>query len=114
MFNNLPLKNQLVRHSFWRIRNTQYSIRNTKHIMQNKPNLQNAKMNVSPSITNYYKNLRLYSRCKNKPNQTQYWVCNSPALAVKWQAKNIFSLPAPSEVGCPLADIKNLTVWLKK
>ena len=114
MFNNLPLKNQLVRHSFWRIRNTQYSIRNMKHIMQNKPNLLDADMNVSSFITNYYENLWPCGRSQNKPNQTQYWVCNSPALAVKWQAKNIFSLPAPSEVGRPLADIKNLTVWLKK
>jgi len=45
--------------------------------MQNKPNLQNDEMNVTPLLTNYYENLRLYRCCKNKPNQTQFWLCNS-------------------------------------
>jgi hypothetical protein len=39
--------------------------------MQNKPNLLDAKMNVNPSITKEYENLQLFSRCKNKPNQSQ-------------------------------------------
>jgi hypothetical protein len=42
--------------------------------MQNKANLQDAKMNVTASITKEYENLRLFSRCKNKPNQTQFIV----------------------------------------
>jgi len=40
--------------------------------MQNKPNLLDAKMNVSPSITNYYENLRPYSRRENKPNAVRH------------------------------------------
>jgi len=86
--------------------------------MQNKPNLQNVEMNVTTFITKEYENFRPYGRCKNKPNfirrstpvlrsskseegseggLTQFRLCNSPALAVKWLPK-----------------IKNLTVWLKK
>jgi len=36
--------------------------------MQNKANLLDAKMNVSTSTTNYYENLRPFSRGENKPN----------------------------------------------
>jgi hypothetical protein len=62
--------------------------------MQNKPNLQNDETSASASITKDYEILRLYSRCKNKPNQTQFqaqnWLCFSPKIAVKWLAENIF------------------------
>jgi len=61
----------------------------TTQIMQNKPNLQNDEISVSAYITRDYENLRLYLRRKNKPNQTQFWLCNSPALAAKWLAKYI-------------------------
>jgi hypothetical protein len=40
-------------------------------IMQNKANLLVTKMNVSPVLTEDYKNVRYFSREKNKPNQTQ-------------------------------------------
>jgi len=39
--------------------------------MQNKANLLVTKMNVSPVLTEDYKNVRYFSREKNKPNQTQ-------------------------------------------
>jgi hypothetical protein len=58
--------------------------------MQNKPNLQNDEMNATAYITRDYDNLQPFSRCKNKPNQTQFWLCNSQTLAVKWLTKYIF------------------------
>jgi hypothetical protein len=45
--------------------------------LQNKANLQDTEMNVTASITKEYENLQLFSRCENKPNQTQFWLCNS-------------------------------------
>jgi hypothetical protein len=65
---------------------TQYVILNTQYeiIIQNKPNLQNDEMNVTTYITKVYDNLRPYNRCKNKANQTQYWLCNSAVSAVKF------------------------------
>jgi len=51
-------------------------------IMQNKPNLQNDKMNVNPLLTNYYENLRPFRNRKNKPNQTQFWLCNSTVSVI--------------------------------
>jgi hypothetical protein len=48
-----------------------FAIRSTLHaalFMQNKANLQDTEMNVTAFTTKGYKNLRLFSRCKNKPN----------------------------------------------
>jgi hypothetical protein len=58
--------------------------------MQNKPNFSRAEMNVTAFITKDYENLRLFRHGKNKPNQTQFWLCNSQTLAVKWLTKYIF------------------------
>jgi len=40
-------------------------------IIQNKPNLLNTQMNVSSFLIEDYKNVRLCSREKNKPKQSQ-------------------------------------------
>jgi acetoin utilization protein AcuC len=60
--------------------------------MQNKPNFSRAKMNVTASITKEYENLQPFSRCENKANQTQRWLCNSPTFAIKRQAEYKFFL----------------------
>jgi len=60
--------------------------------MQNKANLRNAQIDVTPLLTKEYENIRLYRRDENKPNQTQFWLCNSPTLAVKRQAEHKFFL----------------------
>ena len=81
---------------------TQYASLNTQY----KANLQNDQMNVIPLLAKGYENFRPFSRRKNKANQSQfkpnqtrfqaknwlcfprYWLCFSPAIAVKWLAKN--------------------------
>ena len=68
-------------HSF-SLKRTRKDTQIRNKIMQNKPNLLNAQMFVSDYITNDYENLRLYRRCKNKPNQTQFWLCNSQKMII--------------------------------
>jgi len=50
--------------------------------MQNKPNFSRDLMNVTTYITKDYENIQLYGRCENKPNQTQFWVCNLPTMII--------------------------------
>jgi len=67
-----------ARYSLYAIRSPLYAVLN----MQNKPNLLNDEMNVSAYKTVHYENLRPYSRRKNKPNQTQFWLCISQTITI--------------------------------
>ncbi len=108
-----------------------YRARNKNKIMQNKPNYSSAQMFVSASITKEYENYRLFSRRKNKAKQTQnepnfssklalfsqYWLCFSPKIAVKWQAKYIFLCEFYDQCGKKISMlifyIKKLTVLIR-
>jgi len=79
--------------------------------MQNKPNFKNTEMNITALLTNRYENLRPFRNRKNKPNQTQFWLCNSPALAVKWQAKYVFLCELSVLCGKKL---NKFSLWLYK
>jgi hypothetical protein len=59
--------------------------------MQNKANLLNVQMNVTIVLTKYYENKRLFSREKNKPNQSQFYPpqADSNVTLSKWDITRI-------------------------
>jgi len=96
MFNNLPFRTCRTNRGPV-LRSLHGEEGNEKsQIMQNKPNLQDSNMNVSAYKTVHYENLRPYSRRKNKPNQTQYWLCSGFGGSPRLRVEMILSITSTS------------------